>query len=121
MNDIVTLTADEMRTLLKPHKRPKGRFMARMETGEWVGADTHYGACPRKRTGTFSEVIEWFIPYTGVRLCRTDRFNGIRVNADGIVRIPYEELRDADKKRGTRFMVKRVITHDDPELPEWED
>ncbi len=121
MNDIVILTTEEMRTLLKPHKRPKGRFIAQIETGKWVGADTHYGACPRKKTGTFAEVIEWFIPYTGVRQCRTERFDGIRANADGIVRIPYEELKDTDTKRAARFRAKHNSEPDDLDLAEWED
>ena len=121
MDGIIRIGSDEMRILLKPHRRPKGRFIAKMETGEWVGADTHYGACPRKKTGTFAEVIEWFIPFTGVRLRQTERFTGIRVNKDGIVRIPYEELKDADMKRAARFTVRRVFTHDDQEFAEWED
>ena len=119
MNNILTISADEMRILLKPHRRPKGRFIAKMETGEWVGADTRSRL--RKMTGTFAEVIEWFIPYTGIRLRQTERFEGIRASADGIVRIPYEALKDADMKRAARFTVRRVFTHDDQEFAEWED
>ena len=40
MDGIIRIGSDEMRILLKPHRRPKGRFIAKMETGEWVGADT---------------------------------------------------------------------------------
>ena len=120
MNDILTISADEMRILLKPHRRPKGRFIARMETGEWVGADTRSRL--KKLTGTFAEVIEWFIPYTGISLRQTERFIGIRANADGIVRIPYEGLKDPDTKRAARFAVRRGSAGSAGfDLPEWDD
>lgn len=65
--EIRRLDADEMRILLRPgKKRPVGRFLAKMENGEWIGADTHFGAVVKVRKGTFSEVIEWFIPPNGV-------------------------------------------------------
>ena len=120
MNDILTISADEMRILLKPHRRPKGRFIARMETGEWVGADTRSRL--KKLTGTFAEVIEWFIPYTGISLRQTERFEGIRASADGIVRIPYEALKDPDTKRAARFAVRRGSAGSAGfDLPEWDD
>lgn len=119
MDGIIRIGSDEMRILLKPHRRPKGRFIAKMETGEWVGADTRSRL--RKMTGTFAEVIEWFIPFTGVRLRQTERFTGIQVNKDGIVRIPYEELKDTDTKRAARFRAKHNSEPDDLDLAEWED
>lgn len=63
---IARLEPEEMRRLLRsPKSRRGGWFYARMETGEWMGADTHFGAIPRKITGTFREVIEWLIPTVG--------------------------------------------------------
>ena len=59
--------ADEMRILLRGNmKKPVGWFIARMEDGSWTGADTHFGAIPKRLSGTFKEVIEWLIPPTGI-------------------------------------------------------
>lgn len=64
---IVRLEPDEMRLLLRsPKVRRGGWFYAKMENGQWMGADTHFGAIPRRFSGTFKEVIEWLVPPSGL-------------------------------------------------------
>lgn len=86
------IEAGEMRLLLRPGRRfPAGWYIAKMENGEWMGADTHFGAVPRRFEGTFKEVIEWLIPPTGqVRNITRERETSWKAAVSGIVPVRIE-------------------------------
>lgn len=90
--------ADEMRILLRGNaKKPVGWFIARMEDGSWTGADTHFGAIPKRLSGSFKEVIEWLIPPTGVvRNITWERETNWKAAVSDIVplRIPGAEIKE---------------------------
>lgn len=97
------IEAGEMRILLRGGtKKPVGWYIAKMENGLWMGADTHFGAIPKRFSGSFREVIEWLIPPTGV----TQNMSREREWKAGVspaipVRIEGAEIRDWPEAKET--------------------
>lgn len=90
--------------------KPAGQWIARIQRNPdfWTGADAN-GQKAAIRNGTFAEVLEWLQRRADIKQDRTrdriirdtqDSFYGLRVTAEGAVRIPEAEMKRAKEYSG---------------------
>lgn len=87
----------------------RGQFYSRIAPGEWIGLDNSDGQ-QRMVQGAFGEVIEAFVPFSGLTRVVSGVMDGVEWDGETLRRKPMDEYR---KGRKTRKKLHEVRKGDD--------
>ena len=88
------LTQDDFVRALTMGRR--GQFYAKLSPGEWIGLDNTDGQ-KRMISGTFGDVIDAFVPFSGLIRMVSGIMDGVVWDGNTVKRVPMDEYRKGRK------------------------